>query len=223
MKSSSAAGAAAPATCARSWSACTAATTLSIPAASAPASTQRNAGSLLKKLNALATSKSPFGGKDAPRKATDWTWVKPKLVAEIEFAGWTGDGMVRQAAFKGLREDKPAAEVRAERPAPPTRSTADLPRNTSHEVQRRARKAARDVVMGVVISKPDKPLWPAEGKNEAFTKLDLRPISRKGRPVDDRASARAGPAPSSARPTASTASGSSSAMPCRACRTCSRW
>ncbi len=125
----------------------------------------RNAGGLLKKLNSLKTDTSPFGGKDAPRRGKDWTWVKPKLVAEIEFAGFTAEGMVRQAAFKGLREDKPATEVRAETPAPP--EAAELPK----PAPRGSRiKGGSGVVMGVVISKPDKPLWPAP---DNYTKLDL--------------------------------------------------
>jgi bifunctional non-homologous end joining protein LigD len=127
----------------------------------------RNAGSLLKKLNELTSQHSPFGGKAAPRKKRDWNWVKPKLVAEIEFAGWTADGNVRQAAFKGLREDKPASEVRAEVPARAKEAHLPTPnaKASSHRI-----KGGSEVVMGVVISKPDKPLWP---EPDGYTKLDL--------------------------------------------------
>jgi len=41
-------------------------------------------------------------------------WVKPELVAQVNFATWTADNLVRQTSFKGLREDKPAKEVRRE-------------------------------------------------------------------------------------------------------------
>jgi bifunctional non-homologous end joining protein LigD len=44
-------------------------------------------------------------------------WVKPRLVAEIAFAEFTGDGIVRHGAFLGLRSDKPAKSVRMETPS----------------------------------------------------------------------------------------------------------
>jgi bifunctional non-homologous end joining protein LigD len=139
---------------------------------------KRNSSEVLKKLVALATGQSPFGGKDAPRKDKDVTWVKPKLIAEIEFAGWTGDGMVRQAAFKGLREDKPASEVRAEQPVPPEEvadtATAKLKSRTEKRAESQGRaKSPGNVVRGIVISNPDKLLWPAEGKSAGSSKIDL--------------------------------------------------
>jgi len=127
---------------------------------------------LLPKLKALEASKSPFSGIGAPKKSPDITWLKPELVAEIEFAGWTADGQVRQAAFKGLREDKPAEEVEAEIPADPDRAHVPDP-DTAKPAPKRGRKGGKVEVMGVMISSPDKALWPDAGDGEAVTKVDL--------------------------------------------------
>ena len=135
----------------------------------------RNTGPLLAKLKSLVTDKRPFEGKEAPRKQADWTWVEPQLVCEIEYAGWTGAGMVRQAAFKGIREDKPASEVRAEKPVPVEQAAMPAPKVTSVRAAKASAPVAKGsaVVMGLAISKPEKVLWPAAKGEPAFTKLDL--------------------------------------------------
>ena len=100
-------------------------------------------------------------------------WARPELVAEIEFAGWTGDGKVRQAAFKGLRDDKPADEVEAEEPVEAGegedgQACAAKPVGRTKPATKASGPA---VVMGVTISNPDKALWPDE--KPPVTKLEL--------------------------------------------------
>ena len=125
---------------------------------------------LLPKLQEMKAPRSPFTGIGAPKKSGDIVWLEPKLVAEIEFAGWTTDGQVRQAAFKGLREDKPADEVEAETPASPVEN--DIP-DPEKPALKRYRKGAKAEVLGVMISSPDKPLWPDAGDGKPVTKADL--------------------------------------------------
>ena len=45
-------------------------------------------------------------------------WVLPDLVAEVKYLAWTEDNLLRQVVYEGLREDKPAAEVRRATPYP---------------------------------------------------------------------------------------------------------
>jgi bifunctional non-homologous end joining protein LigD len=127
---------------------------------------------LLPRLKSVAAAKSPFTGIGAPRKEAGVTWTKPELVAEIEFAGWTGDGMVRQAAFKGLREDKAAEEVEAEKPTKPMRTDIPAPSRPASPAPP-PKSSGKPIVMGVLISNPDKPLWPDAGDGEPVSKLDL--------------------------------------------------
>jgi bifunctional non-homologous end joining protein LigD len=74
---------------------------------------ERDLDELLQRLRPLARKSNPFAGRRGPRQAH---FVEPELVAEIEFRELTAEGMVRHGSFKGLREDKPAAEVGVELP-----------------------------------------------------------------------------------------------------------
>lgn len=124
------------------------------------AETVRRLTPLLKQVESKA---SPFAVDESPLKEAHMHWTRPELVAEIEFAGWSGAGKMRQAAFKGLREDKPADEVEAEKPDKAARSKVAKPEAKS--------AGGAVVVMGVSISHPEKPLWPDE--EPPVTKGDL--------------------------------------------------
>lgn len=124
-------------------------------------------------LKDAASSENPFGGKNAPKKTRDVHWIKPELVAEIEFAGFTADGNIRQAAFKGLRQDKPAEEVEAETPVDTELAKPLARKRAAPKTGKPSKGAGTAEVMGVVISKPEKELWPDGGDGEGVTKLDL--------------------------------------------------
>ena len=125
--------------------------------------------SLLPRLKQLTRASSPFGGAPAPPKGPNVRWLKPLLVADIEFAGWTAAGMIRQAAFKGLRKDKAASEVVAEVPG----RQIDDSRVRQAAATASGASAAVVRVMGVVISNPGKALWPDAGDGRPVSKLDL--------------------------------------------------
>ncbi len=122
-------------------------------------------------------------------------WVRPELVAEVQYGSFSGAGRVRHGVFLGLREDKEAKDVVRDPPDPDAERTASTPRQGTEPASPRTRSAAvvpprrsvvtarapqarADRIGSVEITHPDRELWPG------ITKRDL---AEYWRTVADRA------------------------------------
>ena len=79
-------------------------------------------------LDAIEVDATPFDPPPPGALAKRAHWVEPRLVAEVRFTEWTGDGKIRHPSLQGLRADKPPAEVRREREASAPTSVPRAPR-----------------------------------------------------------------------------------------------
>jgi bifunctional non-homologous end joining protein LigD len=118
--------------------------------------TQANGRILRQRLEAMRQSKMAF--VDVPAAAAKGAiWIRPELVAEVQFSTWTADNLVRQASFKGLREDKKAAEVRREVPDP------SLAPKTPHKGKPEPAPEPVPTKLGFRVTHPDKIVDPETG------------------------------------------------------------
>ncbi|MBP0581253.1 DNA ligase D [Labrys sp. LIt4] len=106
--------------------------------------TRSVAEDLYRRLEGMRVKQSPFGRPLTAEEGRQVRFTRPELVAEVEFRAWTADRHLRHAAFRGLREDKPAKEVVRE-----TRKKA----GTMAGVPRRT----------VKLTHPDRLYWPEQG------------------------------------------------------------
>ncbi|WP_010169548.1 DNA ligase D [Pseudomonas sp. PAMC 25886] len=97
-------------------------------------------------LKALEREASPLAKPLTSAQARGVHWVEPQLVGEVQFAEWTREGVVRQAAFVGLRSDKPAEQIVHEQPRA-AKSLKEKPRKKTAET---------GAVAGVRITHPDR-------------------------------------------------------------------
>jgi bifunctional non-homologous end joining protein LigD len=142
--------------------------------------THQTARDLWRRLNALRIDRAPLAlPQDERRKNV--IWVKPELVVETEFRGITHDGLLRQASFKGAREDKPASEVVRERPVEESMpaSRRQMRKSAERKPQQRETKpplgarpsrassaGAPVAIADVHLTHPDRVYWADVGVNK---------------------------------------------------------
>jgi bifunctional non-homologous end joining protein LigD len=132
---------------------------------------------LSSELSKRRTDSPPFKNPPIGSERRGVTWVKPELVAEVEFTEWTDDGRLRHPSFQGVREDKPPEEVMRETPKSinaletAAKKTKATRKGEGATATRKSSAKAGDAteVAGVRLTNPDRVLYADQG----FTKRDL--------------------------------------------------
>jgi len=108
---------------------------------------------LEEKFENIKRKESPFKQAPETRPKEKITWLEPELAAEIKFAEWTKENLLRHASFKGLRIDKEPKDIRREK----AEDVKEL--QVSQEKKRAGAKSGDLIIEGVKISNPDKVIF----------------------------------------------------------------
>jgi bifunctional non-homologous end joining protein LigD len=100
------------------------------------------AASLFEALESDRVDKLSLGNKVSPEAARNVRWVNPRFVVEVEYRGWSSDGVLRHSSFLGLRQDRDPTDVRREHGAVSPVSSGRTART---------------------LTSPERLLWPADG------------------------------------------------------------
>ncbi len=116
------------------------------------------------RLQRLEQRESPFADPIPPPMRKGVHWIRPEIVADVEFTSWTRDGLARQAAFQGVREDKPPREVVREKARPLAAAIA-----TEAQPRRKRTSSMPASASTSRLTNADKILYPEQG----LTKADI--------------------------------------------------
>ncbi len=134
---------------------------------------------LEEKFERIKRKSAPFKRAIEPKKNEKITWLEPELVAEIKFAEWTEENLLRQASFKGLRTDKDPRNIKKENAEDEKENLED--ETQSDEKPKEERLLVKDleksmkatdsstIIAGIKITNPEKVIF----EDSKITKVDV--------------------------------------------------
>jgi len=134
--------------------------------------TVRSMKELEQKFESIKMEAAPFKQAPEPRKNEEITWLEPELVAEIKFAEWTEENLLRQASFKGLRTDKDPRDIKRENADDETQSEekSEEEQSTDKELESSMEATGNSMIIaGIKITSPDKVIF----EDPEITKADV--------------------------------------------------